>query len=328
MTTRRTHVRTERQTMDYTSQMKQIATRRFDELFRGIDELVLVDFPDHPNVGDSAIAVGELDYFAERGVRVRAVYCIGTLQRAVLRSRTPVAHHGGGNIAGFFEQIDRHRLRVVRGLRPSTLLVQAPQSIHFKTPAARQELVSAFAARSRLRVAVRDATAVEVLRDELPDVLLVPDAVHLIGHVPAPAPRQHVLVLARRDGESGRGTRSELGADWPRDEPDLRRDTWWRWKARFMGPAGALLNPSPEAWRRIAERRLARGVQLLSAGEVVVTDRLHAMLLALQMGRRVVAIDNNNQKLSKYARTWFTGTRAPVTFAPDFESALDLAEAA
>ena len=95
-----------------------------------------------------------------------------------------------------------------------------------------------------------------------------------------------------------------------------------------MGPAGALLNPSPQRWRHIAEGRLRRGVDLLSSGEVVVTDRLHAMLLALQMGRRVVAIDNNNHKLSKYASTWFGDTNPPLTFADDFTTALELAGAA
>ncbi len=47
---------------------------------------------------------------------------------------------------------------------------------------------------------------------------------------------------------------------------------------------------------------------MLSSGETIVTDRLHAMLIGLQMGRSVIAVDNNNQKLSKYADTWFGAT--------------------
>ena len=69
---------------------------------------------------------------------------------------------------------------------------------------------------------------------------------------------------------------------------------------------------------------MERGVRLLSPGETIVTDRLHAMLLALQMGRRVIAIDNANGKLTSYARTWFADGRAPVVFAEDLAHAAEL----
>jgi pyruvyl transferase EpsO len=60
---------------------------------------------------------------------------------------------------------------------------------------------------------------------------------------------------------------------------------------------------------------------MLSLGETIVTDRLHGMLIGLQMGRSVVAIDNNNFKLTKYADTWFGATQPDVRFANSFEDA-------
>jgi hypothetical protein len=48
---------------------------------------------------------------------------------------------------------------------------------------------------------------------------------------------------------------------------------------------------------------------------------LHAMLIGLQMGRSVIAIDNNNRKLSKYAETWFGATSPDVRFAKSFADA-------
>lgn len=312
--------------MDYIDHMQAETRRRYDALFDGVKEVVVVDYPDHPNVGDSAIALGQSAYFASRDISVAAVYCIGTLQRSALRSKRPVVLTGGGNIAGFFDQIDQHRWRVARDLRSSTTLIQAPQSVHFVTAQAEEEFRRTFAARPGLRMAVRDAAAVEAIKGTIPDVHLAPDAVHNLGLIPAPDAVQDTVVLARRDRESGATPPgSGSGVDWLKDEKALRRRTWLRWKARFMGPLGGLLNPSPAGWHRIAEQRLDRGVRLLSQGETVVTDRLHAMLIGLQMGRRVVAIDNNNQKLSKYAATWFADSNPRVQFAPDFDTALELA---
>lgn len=69
---------------------------------------------------------------------------------------------------------------------------------------------------------------------------------------------------------------------------------------------------------------MARGVSVLSAGETIVTDRLHAMLIGLQMGRRVIAVDNNNHKLSAYASTWFTDLSLPLEFVGSLEEGVAL----
>ena len=73
------------------------------------------------------------------------------------------------------------------------------------------------------------------------------------------------------------------------------------------------------------ERRLARGVDILARGEVIVTDRLYAMRIGTQMGRRVVALGNSTGKLSAYAAAWFDSAEAPVTFVSSFTDALDVA---
>ncbi|NKR32304.1 hypothetical protein GS504_15490 [Rhodococcus hoagii] len=308
--------------MDYIEKMKSTAAEKYAELYRDVTELVYVDFPDYPNVGDSAIALGQYKFFSESGISVRRTYCIGTLGKSVYRSRIPVVINGGGNIAGFFEGIDRHRNGLATKLRRSTLLIQAPQSIHFNHDQARREFVDKFASRHSLRMSVRETEGVAKLSDVVQSVLLAPDAVHHLGSITAPDPVARVAVLARRDRESaGVGTVPD-SFDWPRDPFPLSYQTSLRWKTKYMGPVGQLLNPSVGRWGDIATERFRRGVELLSTGEYVITDRLHAMLIALQMGRPVVAVDNNNRKLTKYAETWFGATQPNLKFAESFESAM------
>jgi pyruvyl transferase EpsO len=68
-----------------------------------------------------------------------------------------------------------------------------------------------------------------------------------------------------------------------------------------------------------------RGLDLVARGEVLVTDRLHGMLLALHAGRKVVAVDNSNRKLSAYHATWLAGTDAPVQLADNLATGIAMA---
>lgn len=311
--------------MDYCEQMQATAFEKYKVLYDGVTELVYADFPDHPNVGDAAIVLGQFAFYDRASIAVQRAYCIGTLSKELYKSRIPVVITGGGNIAGFFQGIDRFRNRLGSELRESTLLIQAPQSIHFRSEDARREFAEQFAARSALRMSVREREGLEALSGMMDRVQLAPDAVHHLGPISAPDPVAKVAVLARKDQESaGHRVQGAATFDWPRDPFPLHQQASLRWKTKYFGPFGRVLNPSVDSWRRLAERRLARGIELLSVGEYVVTDRLHAMLIALQMGRPVVAVDNNNRKLTKYAETWFGATQPPVRFADSFESAFKI----
>lgn len=310
--------------MSYIDSMQKIAYKAFDELFDGITELTLTDYPDHENVGDSAIALGELEYFHTRGIKVRNIYCVGTLHRSVYSETRPVVIHGGGNFGGLYPAVENHRYAMARKLDSRSILIQAPQSVHFVDHAAKSNFELLLAPRPNFRMAVRDTLSASKIQTCLPEHVLSPDAVHLLGRIEAPKPINKVVTLARTDGESADSRGPEGGVDWLNDHAATRRQTLLRWKYRYLGKVGDWLNPSPQRWQEISESRLQRGVQILSRGETIITDRLHAMLIGLQMGRKVIAIDNNNRKLTSYADTWFGETNPDVRFAKSFNEAKEL----
>jgi pyruvyl transferase EpsO len=312
--------------MAYIEYMQAKAEQTFDALFEGVSTLYLADYPDHPNVGDSAIALGELAYFKKRSMRVLGTYCIGTFPSRLLESRTTVVIHGGGNVGGFFKKIDDHRYRIGKYLTPTTTLIQAPQSIHFVTPEARNRFADEFANRPGLRFGVRDVDAIARLEGLIDDPFLAPDAVHHLGQIKGPSPLAKTLVLARSDRESSSSRSIAGGLDWPKEHGAIKLASRIRWKGSWLGPFGGLVNPSTRRWETISNVRFQRGVEILSRGETIVTDRLHAMLISLQMGRKVVAIDNNNQKLSKYAAAWFGESQPDVQFVRNFDEAMKLVD--
>ncbi len=129
-------------------------------------------------------------------------------------------------------------------------------------------------------------------------------------------------VIARTDKESasrppGVGPREER----IKDDIVSRAATTIRWRSQRVRRS-IRVNPTTDVWERKAQKRLPRCVRLLSGGETVVTDRLHAMLIALQMGRRVVAVDSSTKKLRNYYESWLSDASAPVSFAPNFKVAI------
>jgi exopolysaccharide biosynthesis predicted pyruvyltransferase EpsI len=294
--------------MGYIEHMRQQALRGMDQLHLGVRDIVLTDFPDHPNVGDSAIAMGQFEFWAERGVEVRNVYSAQSLRRKVYNSATPVLIHGGGNFGGLYRGTSRHRYNLAERLTPEALLIQAPQSVHF-VAGDRSRFQNSMSKRPLMRIAVRDRRSYQELESDVEELLLVPDSAHILAEIPAPDPIKRVAVLARTDGESG-GTTHPDSFDWPAQPVLAELSQRIRWFADKVPALKCLISERPSWWQDRARRRFQLGIAALSVGEVVVTDRLHAMLLALQMGRPVIAVDNNNQKLTNYAETWF-GTAPP-----------------
>lgn len=292
-------------------------------LHRGIDRLVLTDFPDYENIGDSVIALGQAEFWRRSGITVDAAYSWRTISPRVFESKIPVAIQGGGNFGGLYPQHSEHRYRLAEQLDPGTLLIQEPQSVHFATDADRRAFATRMAPRRRLRMAVRDRVSLDAVVGLVEDVMLAPDSVHMLGALDAPPPSRRVLHLLRRDDESAGPGSVETAVDWPAMTfTDRLRQRVKR--TVLEGAVTRTMNRSADRWFADAERRLATGISLLAPGETIVTDRLHAMLIALQMGRRVIAIDNANGKLTSYAATWFGDLELPLTFAPDVPHAMEM----
>lgn len=291
-------------------------------LHAGVESLTLTDFPDHGNIGDSAIAVGEAAFFAEEGISVRKIYSQPVLPRTVFSSEPVVAIHGGGNLGGLYPGSSRQRNELASRLTSESLLLQEPQSVHFTSDQERRAFSSALGRRNNIRVAVRDEESYRVLESEIETLVLSPDAAHMIGPVRAPAAVQATVFVARLDDETS-GLSSPTTTDWPADPVDLAALRWGANRSEQLPLLAPLFRRDPHVWMRRAERRLQRGIGFLARGETVVTDRLHAMIIALHMGRRVIAIDNKIGKLSKYAATWLEDFDDDLTFVtPDEARAL------
>jgi len=306
---------------EYIDEMQRRSFAALADLHQGIESLVLTDFPDYENIGDSVIALGQAEFWRKAGIRLENAYSWRTIGAGVYDSLIAVAIQGGGNFGGLYPQHSEHRYRLAERLRAETVLIQEPQSVHFSSDADREDFATRMAPRPGLRLAVRDTNSMDEVRDLVPTVVLAPDSVHMLGRLPAAPAQREVLYLLRRDDESALPPHAEAAAvDWPSMTFGDRLGQRVR-RTVIEGAVTRTVNRTAPRWFADAQTRLITGLTLLSPGETIVTDRLHAMLLALQMGRRVIAIDNANGKLSSYARTWLDDLDVPLTFADDLAAA-------
>lgn len=274
--------------------------------------VALVDFPLHQNAGDSLIYLGERAYLRRLGVPVRYQTSAGRYRRSELEAihpDGPILLHGGGNFGDRWALFQHFRERVIADF-PDRAIVQLPQGIEM-TPGTARRVRAAYLAHPELTVLLRDTRSLQRAAELLPGVAtrLCPDLAFGYEPVRAQRPRVDVLELRRLDSEStgealldpGRWTRRTV--DW--SYPPWSRAAWQLAKAPGS-VAKRLPRTMPRFYRALVDPGYARAARTLVRaaertvldGRVVVTDRLHAAVLATLLGRPVVARDNANGKLA------------------------------
>ncbi|MFC3786563.1 pyruvyl transferase EpsO [Sphingopyxis italica] len=295
-------------------------------------KLALVDFPDHSNVGDSAIWLGEMAYLRKRS-RLPAYYsAIADFDDEACRAAIddgPILIHGGGNMGTLWPKHEAFRLHLLRTHRGHPV-VQMPQSIHYADPAAAAEMAEAIRAHGQLTLLVRDARSLAFAERHFDcRVRLCPDAALMLGRQQRPPATVPVFALLRTDHERAPGGADALPAgvaadDWLEEDPAQKR------RLRLSLKLGRLFNRDLMAQRaarqqRLAEWRFQRGLTMLSAGELVVTDRLHAHILSLLLDIPHVLLDNSYGKVAGFADQWtgdYGGLMRATSRAEAFGTAL------
>ncbi|MBB4610028.1 polysaccharide pyruvyl transferase family protein [Sphingomonas yabuuchiae] len=253
----------------------------------------LVDFPDHPNVGDSAIWLGEIALLHAVGAGDPAYICRwDDFDEAAFRAACPtgpILIHGGGNLGDIWPHHQHFREHLIERFSDRRI-VQLPQSIHFRDEAHRNRFAALVDSHPDFHLYVRDTASLDLARRHFTcPSMLAPDSAFGLGSVERPALADcQVLMLLRSDAERAARDDAPLLAladtvalDWL-DEPPV----------------------AASAPTERARERVERGLTLLARGERIVTDRLHGHILALLLGIRHVVLDNDYGKVGAYIAAW------------------------
>lgn len=279
----------------------------------------LLDFPDHPNVGDSAIWAGEIAFF-ERIWGKKPAFAASNrvnwddLERLVPEG--PIFIHGGGNFGDVWPAHQQFR-ETLLDRYPGRPILQMPQSLHFSDEAAIARCARAIERHGALTLLVRDQESFDLARARFDcEVELCPDMAFCMGPLPRPiASRYPLLFLLRTDHETVLGGKAlpalPPGAqvdDWltePADSRD-RAASRARRNSLFRLGTGGSARRALDYCNLLAQARIDRGLRMLSAADHVVTDRLHAHILCTLLDIPHQILDNHYGKISRYVASWQT----------------------
>jgi pyruvyl transferase EpsO len=282
-------------------------------LLHGTSATALIDFPAHSNVGDSAIWLGALAALRAIGVPAPSYSCdASTYDRAALARAIgdgTILFTGGGSFGDLWERHLRLRERVVADF-PRHRIIQLPESVHFERAESLARSRAVWDAHERVTILVRDRASLAFMQREFKTpALLAPDLAFALGALERPAPlSRDLLWLKRADKEDLFPQHQPADAvDWIAEPPT--RLIAWTDGLRDAMARRPWLQPAARGLLRfsyvpLATQRLDRGLRLLSSARVLVTDRLHGHILAMQLGIPHVVLDNSYGKLHHFISTW------------------------
>jgi pyruvyl transferase EpsO len=303
----------------------------------GVSAVALVDFPMHENIGDSAIWAGELATLSTIGAPVAHVCDVyGYRRERVERSLgpgDPILLHGGGNFGDVWQGFQAFRERVIRDF-PDRQIVQLPQTVYYSSPGGLERTRAVLASHGGVKLLVRDEPSRRTAVEGLGAVAeACPDAAFALSAPSVPPPVRPVSWILRGDHERGDtgGVPSASGVaptDWPDHWGFKLLRTAGRVHRRSTARVPLLAAPVERGlgslYAEVARRRVELGFRMIATGEVLVSDRLHAHILACLLSMPNVVVDNSYGKLSSFLERW-TGGSPLVHSAAGHAEGLDLA---
>jgi len=284
--------------------------------------ICIIDPPNHPNVGDNAIFLGELDFIrrkfrdAEVGFFDGNNYTEGCDR--FIASSSVLMFHGGGNFGEIWPLHHSFRLHILNRFSHMPM-IQLPQSVSFHRPEAIAETARAIDKQADFKLLLRDQRSLQFAQAHFScESLLCPDMAFSMESIRRLPPSVKYLCLLRTDKEV-RASHADLiraleqacasveVVDWLEPPRSIvsRLDrklsaAWGKWPV-LSGMSQSLALALRE---RYARERVAFGTNLLSRGACVVTDRLHAHILSCLLGIENLVFDSLDGKISAFHEAW------------------------
>ena len=250
---------------------------------------------DYGNLGDVAITYAQLRFLRERYSDYNVIEIpIGrTLSgiRSVRKVAKPddiICLIGGGNTSDKYDDIEFFRQLVIWNFRKHRIIA-FPQTFDFSDTFRGRfcKVVAHFVYRraKRLTFMAREANTMAVLQKDFADIdtVLMPDVVMTLD-LRADKPRKGALVCMRSDKEQS-------------VSPAKRQELIGRLQAKY-GQVDVRDTETPGVNETNRFEKLQELIEQFQTHEIVVTDRLHGMILSFVTGTPALALDNSNHKVS------------------------------
>lgn len=277
---------------------------------------VLLNTPDHINIGDQLIWQGEMDFLDSLSIKPSYITSHFNFDWRPFSEDTLILLHGGGNFGDIWEGHNDFRIKVVEEYRSNRILV-FPQSVQYNDQKLIEADAARYAAHKKVTICARDQYSFDILKKHFKnEILLVPDMAFCMNIAP-PIERlkKRSLLLKRVDREISsdfdytRYTDFET-KDWPSFDNTIFNFTHRVWEkinrmmARNFVSKKLIDTTFGLGVLRNKEWLIEKGIDFISGYDLVVSTRLHGHILALLLGVPTIMIDNSYGKNRRFYETW------------------------
>lgn len=276
--------------------------------FLGKGEAIIIDEPEHGNLGDQAIAFAENQFLVnyvsvqdvEHLIESKAISEIKSMKKNI-RKEELVFFHGGGNFGTLYLKYERIRRVAVSKLSVNKMIL-FPQSISFEDSKFGQKQLKKskkiYSQNKNFILTAREPKSYELMKKCFPDnkVILTPDIVLSLNLTEQYRGnnRNGVMTMLREDIEQKLDkTQFEKIIKELTDKYEVTISDTHIGKEKDSGITYENRQHYLEIkWDEIAQH------------EVVLTDRLHGMIFSYITGTPCVVLANNNHKIEETYKHW------------------------
>lgn len=259
---------------------------------------VIIATPEHGNLGDQAIVKAEKLFLSSNGFDKNAIVEIcnsdylrfGDKLVSHIKENDLVIIDGGGNLGSLWEKEDDKISKIIAEY-PNNKVIVFPQTVYYDDSKESQNRIKnnyqIYKLNKKLIVCLREKNSYEFFIKNFPDIksILVPDVVLSIKDINYDIIRKDALVCFRDDVE--------------KNIDDVTKEyiiTLLAKKGYKVKTTSTLVDYPVTVANRDIE--LSKKWAEFASSEIVITDRLHAMIFATITNTPCIAIDNKSKKVS------------------------------
>lgn len=266
--------------------------------------IYFIGTPNHPNIGDHAIAIATLEFINDMmpGVKVREISRddfatrLPDLKRKI-SAKDIIVLQGGGNMGNVYWMNERVRWEVIKNF-PDNRIIIFPETVYYEKTAfgqAEQKISEEiYNKHNKLTICARERASFDIMKKLYPNcnVILTPDIVCYTDKWKEVYNRHGALLMLRGDIEKSIADSNAVCAVVESRGYDISYTDMMCQQKGYIGKHNR---------DRIVDDKIAQ----VAKAELVVTDRLHGMILAAITETPCVVFWGYNHKIKSYYDTWF-----------------------
>ena len=263
-----------------------------------------VGSPDHQNIGDHAIATVTMEYIHDMmpETKVREISIdkfarrLPDLKRKI-SDKDIIVLQGGGNMGNIYWRNERIRWEIIKNF-PNNKIYIFPETIYYDETAFGQaeKIISEriYNKHKNLTICAREKVSFDIMKKLYPkcNVILTPDIVCYTDRWKEVGERNGALLMLRSDIEKSVEDNNLVS--------DIVEKMGYR-----ISYADMMYQQKGYIGKYNRDRIVSAKVSQLNKSELVVTDRLHGMILSAITGTPCVVFWGYNHKIKSYYDTWF-----------------------